>query len=166
MLYLLDANVLIDANRDYYPMDRVPEFWSWLSYHGEIGNVKIPQEIHDDVKDGKDLLGQWARDITVKEALLLGEVADVDLVQKAIDGGYAADLSDDEIEEIGSDAFLVAYGLVAVGDRCIVTTEVSSPRRRRANRKLPDVCDGFGIPRMNTYQFLRALDFKTNWKGS
>ena len=24
MLYLLDANVLIDANRDYYPLDRVP----------------------------------------------------------------------------------------------------------------------------------------------
>ncbi len=30
MLYLLDANVLIDADRDYYPIDRVPEFWDWI----------------------------------------------------------------------------------------------------------------------------------------
>ena len=30
VLYLLDANVLIDANRDYYPVARVPEFWDWL----------------------------------------------------------------------------------------------------------------------------------------
>ena len=30
MLYLLDANVLIDANRDYYQIERVPEFWEWL----------------------------------------------------------------------------------------------------------------------------------------
>lgn len=30
MLYLLDANVIIDANRDYYPLERVPEFWAWL----------------------------------------------------------------------------------------------------------------------------------------
>ena len=30
VLYLLDANVLIDANRDYYPIHRVPEFWDWL----------------------------------------------------------------------------------------------------------------------------------------
>ena len=30
MLYLLDANVFIDANRDYYPLDRFPEFWDWL----------------------------------------------------------------------------------------------------------------------------------------
>jgi len=37
MLYLLDANVLIDANRDYYPIARIPEFWEWLVYHGEEG---------------------------------------------------------------------------------------------------------------------------------
>ena len=27
MLYLLDANVLISAHRDYYPVKRVPEYW-------------------------------------------------------------------------------------------------------------------------------------------
>lgn len=30
MLYLLDANVLITANRTYYPLERVPEYWAWL----------------------------------------------------------------------------------------------------------------------------------------
>ena len=30
LLYLLDANVLITANRDYYSVKRVPEFWAWL----------------------------------------------------------------------------------------------------------------------------------------
>lgn len=37
MLYLLDANVLIDANRDYYPISRVPEFWDWLVHLGHRG---------------------------------------------------------------------------------------------------------------------------------
>jgi len=37
MLYLLDANTLIDAKRDYYPIDRVPEFWSWLIFQGQQG---------------------------------------------------------------------------------------------------------------------------------
>ena len=41
MLYLLDANVLIDANRDYYPLDRVPEFWDWLVHVGKSGSVKM-----------------------------------------------------------------------------------------------------------------------------
>jgi hypothetical protein len=31
MLYLLDANALIDAHRDYYRIGRVPEFWGGSS---------------------------------------------------------------------------------------------------------------------------------------
>ena len=49
MLYLLDANVLIDANRDYYPIARVPEFWDWLLEMGRLGRIKIPLEIYEEV---------------------------------------------------------------------------------------------------------------------
>ena len=45
LLYLLDTNVLIDANRDFYPIHRVPEFWAWLVYMGKQCKVKIPQEV-------------------------------------------------------------------------------------------------------------------------
>ena len=54
MIYLLDANVLIDANRDYYPFGRVPEFWEWLAHVGESGHVKIPIEVYEEVKDERD----------------------------------------------------------------------------------------------------------------
>lgn len=37
MLYLLDANTLIDANRDYYGLDSVPQFWEWLIHMGQQG---------------------------------------------------------------------------------------------------------------------------------
>ena len=47
MLYLLDANVLIDADRDYYPLERVPEFWDWLVDGGVKGRVKIPLEMYE-----------------------------------------------------------------------------------------------------------------------
>ena len=30
VLFLIDANVLIRAHEDYYPIDRVPQFWRWL----------------------------------------------------------------------------------------------------------------------------------------
>ena len=30
LLYLLDANVLIRAHQDYYPLDRVRGFWTWI----------------------------------------------------------------------------------------------------------------------------------------
>ena len=49
VLYLLDANVLIDANRDYYPIARVPEFWDWLLEMGRLGRIRIPLEIYEEV---------------------------------------------------------------------------------------------------------------------
>ena len=41
-LYLLDANVLIDAQRDYYPFEMVPEFWDWLVHMARQGTIKVP----------------------------------------------------------------------------------------------------------------------------
>ncbi len=69
MLYLLDANVLIDANRDYYPLDRIPEFWEWLVYLGKDGRVTIPIEHYEENTGGKDALTQWAKKSDVKTAL-------------------------------------------------------------------------------------------------
>ena len=164
MLYLLDANVLIDANRDYYPIDRVPEFWEWLTDAGKNDRVKVPLEVYEEIKEGNDDLAEWIKNDRNKEALLFDEDVDVSLVSRVTDDGYADDLSDDEVEKIGRDPFLVAYALADENNRCIVTTEGSKPSRERANRHLPDVCNSFDVPCVNTFQFLRDLDFSTRWK--
>jgi len=41
-MYLLDANVLIRADADFYPLDRLPQFWDWLIEKGASGSVKMP----------------------------------------------------------------------------------------------------------------------------
>jgi hypothetical protein len=130
MLYLADANVLITANNLYYPIDRVPEYWNWLAYMGSQGHVKMPFEIFEEVRDGpkdaeKDLLFAWLQDDANKKALLLDEKVDPGLVQKVIAEGYAPDLTDDEVEQIGRDPFLIADALWAK-ERCVVTVRASA----------------------------------------
>lgn len=168
MLYLADANVLITANNLYYPIDRVPEYWEWLTYMGSQGHVKMPFEIFQEVKEGpkdaeKDLLFAWLQEDANKKALLLDEDVDPGLVQKVIREGYAPDLTDDEIEQIGRDAFLIAYGLVGEG-RCVLTVETSAPKKQRQNRKVPDVYKVLGVSSINPFEFNRALGFRTRWK--
>ena len=113
MLYLLDANVLIDANRDYYPIERVPEFWDWLVDMGESDRVKIPEEIYEEVVLPRpirpDALVDWLRDH--RDDLVLDEPVSVELISCATEEGYADDLTDQEIEKIGCDPFLIAYAL-------------------------------------------------------
>ena len=163
MLYLLDANVLIDANRDYYPVSRVPEFWSWLTHIGEQGKAKIPEEIYEELAEGRDPLSDWLRDY--KRHILLNESVRPDLVGDVIRQGYADDLTDEEMTKMGRDPFLVAHALAVPGQRCVVTTEASKPSRTRANRHIPDVCRDLGVPSCNTFEFLRRLDFSTGWRG-
>lgn len=145
MLYLLDANIIITANNTYYPIDQVPEFWSWLQHQGERGNVKTPLEIMEEVKQGRkdDPLIEWIQKPEIEQALLLQESVNAVLVQRGVEA-YAPDLTDDELEQIGRDPFLIAYALAAPSDRCVVTTEVSRPSAQRQNRKVRDVCRSFG----------------------
>lgn len=161
MIYLLDANVLIDANRDYYPLDRVPEFWDWLLELAAEGVVKVPVEVYEEVSEGNDELAEWMKRPEVKSVLRFDEEVSVAALRRVVNEGYAGNLQDDEVENLGRDPFLAAYGLVEVGARTVVTTERSRPSRQRANRHLPDVCVELGVLIVDTFALIRELDFQT-----
>ena len=165
MLYILDANVIITAKDSYYAMDQVPEFWPWLVHQAAQNHLKMPMEILEEVSAGPnkdDLFHKWRKDKETTRALLLDEEADPEVLQRVIDEGYDASLTDDELITIGKDPFLVAYALNGP-DRTVVTTEVSAPAKRRQNRKVPDVCAQFNVPCINTFRLTRALGFTTQW---
>lgn len=168
MLYLLDASVLIRASADYYLIDRVPEFWTWLVHQGTAGRVKLPVEIIEEIEaggnDDQDLLCQFIKATENKRALTLTEEVNATLLQHVLDRRYGQNLTDVEIEKIGRDPFLVAYAAARAGERTVVTMEVSAPSKQRANRKLPDVCRNEGIACLGPFQFYRELGFSTAWQ--
>lgn len=164
MLYLLDANTLIDANRDYYGINQVKEYWEWLIYLGEELRVKIPIEIYEEITDGKnDQLSEWAKKARTKKALLFDEEVNISFVRKVTKVGYAENLNDIEIEHLGRDPFLIAYAMVDPVNRILVTTENSKPSAQRHNKKIPDVAAKFNIKVINPFRFGHDLGFRTDW---
>lgn len=167
MLYLLDASVLITAHNLYYPIDAVPEYWGWLIHVGSNGYVKMPFEIFEEIKEGpdgeNDPLFAWLQQEETKRVLLLPDTVAPGLVQQVIVQGYAPDLTDDQIEQMGRDPFLIAYAM-SDQHRCVVTVETSEPKKQRQNRKIPDVCKTMGVACCNPFEFNRTLGFRTNWK--
>ena len=159
MIYLLDANVLIRAHTDYYPLDRMEGFWVWICVQAEAGTIKMPAELHEEVQAGTDELATWIAKPHVKDALLLDEEVDQQVFQQVLDRGYGQDLTEDEIEETGRDPFLVAYALMEEA-RTVVTKEVSKPSRVRGNTKLPDACDRLNVPCITDFELYRRLDFR------
>jgi hypothetical protein len=158
-LYLIDANVLIRAHGDYYPIDRIGPFWEWLLSEAEVGRVGMPREIYDEVAKSSDLLGQWLRRPDVRQVIILAEPTNMAKVQMVVSQGYAPDLDDIELLTLTRDPFLIAAALSGT-DRVVVTREVSKPKKMRANRKVPDVCATMGVECINDYELWRRLDFR------
>lgn len=162
MLYLLDADVLIRADRFFYPLNRFPIFWRWLVSVGQAGTVKIPQEQYEEVVAGKGRLVDWLKDKDVKQALLFDEEAVPETVNEVTVLGYG-ELDDNEIIKLGRDPFLISYAYIDPENRRVVTLEVSSPRKQGANRKVPDVCEDLGIQSHDLFELIEILNFSTDW---
>jgi hypothetical protein len=165
-LYLLDANVLIDAHNKYYAAHMVPEFWDWLLHCAAAGTIAMPLETFEEVRGGadakKDSLNEWLCDPDVEKTLVLDEEPDTDALALVM-AAYAPDLNDTEIEQVGRDPFLISYGHAKIDSRCVVSNEVSKPSKQRANRKVPDVCRSLRVPCCDTFGMLRQLGFTTSW---
>ena len=151
---------MIRAHEDYYPIDRIPQFWAWLASMGKNGIVKVPYEIYAEIAISAGAVHDWLTESATAKIMILDQKIDPVLLNTVLAKGYAPDLNDGEIEEIGNDPFLIGYGLVNPTEITVVTKEVSKPSKQRANRKVPDVCKAFGIRSINDFDLYRELNFK------
>ncbi len=161
--YALDANIFIEAHRRYYSFDLVPAFWSYLvDIAGEsvrsIDRI-FNEELVDDEKAPEDRLAQWA----VNEASFIFESTDeVEIVEAykkimmwALNQEQFKDEAKHEFAD-DPDAWVIAYA--EVRGYVVVTHETYEPNIRR-KIKIPNVCEEFDIPYINTFDMLRELGF-------
>ena len=167
MLYILDANVLIRAHADYYPVDAVPEFWAWLLHQAAAGNVKVPQEILEEIEGGNadgDQLVAWLKPPATRRVLRLQEEPSPAILANILHTAYG-DPDDVALEEIGRDPFLIAYAAADQAQRTVVSAEVSKPTATGKKRKVPDACADVGVKCMGPFPFFKTLGFKTGWQA-
>ena len=152
-MYLLDANVFIQAKNEHYGFDFCPGFWDWIDQaNGERRAFSITQVL-DELRAGEDALADWAHQR--RDRLFVAPDDPVidslrALSQWANAGRY---------EQTGVSAFLQAadYYLVAhahAHDMTVVTHEVPSDSTRKI--KIPDACIGMGVSFMRTPTMLRS----------
>jgi hypothetical protein len=60
-LYLLDANILITAARDFYNFDFGNNFWDFLVLKAEDNRIKSIDKVYDEIIGGNDRLKEWAK---------------------------------------------------------------------------------------------------------
>jgi hypothetical protein len=153
MAYLLDANTFIQAKNEYYGFDICPGYWDWLDRENAAGNIFSIDRIGDELKQGNDMLAQWATTKGKSFFLPLNNAAHQAMPQ-VVTWVQTADYRDHAKRSfLGSaDPFLIAYGLAH--GHTVVSHEVHVEGERR-KVKIPSVCRALQVPCLRTFEILR-----------
>ena len=156
-IYVLDANVFIEASRRYYAFDLAPGFWDNLIRLANADLIKSIDHIKRELDKGKDELAAWvnhhfhhAFDSTNQSSIVRAYREIIKWVdsQSQFSDAARADFAS------GADGWLVAYAKVY--DGIVVTHEVAAPESK-IKVPIPNICVAFNIQFIDTFEMLRAL---------
>lgn len=157
MKHLLDTNTLIEAKNRYYGMTICPGYWSWLLLQNQAFELASIVPVRDELTRGKDDLAEWVKD----NASLFHDVSDGQT--QAAFGQIATAIAEQSdkmkvgaLEEFlsGADPWLIAKAMTT--GATVVTHEVLNHEVKR-KFIIPNVCEMFGVPYMNTFELLNKL---------
>ncbi len=151
MIYLLDANVFIQAERLHYGMDFCPAFWDWLLEKNEAGRVFSIEKVESELLAGDDELTVWTQDrsdsfFIPPDDKVLASLQSVS--QWVMSQHY--DASAISVFFQAADYYLVAH---ALGRQYVVVTHERPSDGKKV--KIPNVCIGLGIRCVTPYEMLR-----------
>lgn len=157
-MYLLDANVLIEAKYRYYAFDTAPGFWDWLHQAHQQSLACSIEAVRDELLAGKDDLAEWARaNATFFRPIDQGTTRHFSgLTTWATSKDFKASALA-EFTGANADYLLVAYA--REHNHTVVTNERSQPQAK--NRVLiPDACRAMRVGTKDTFQMLRQTGAK------
>ncbi|OGV50377.1 MAG: hypothetical protein A2X49_12020 [Lentisphaerae bacterium GWF2_52_8] len=163
--YILDANVFIQAKRQkYYGFDCCPGFWDFLSWsHGQNRIFSIDR-VRQEIETGEDDLADWAVDTIpntfFKSTQEINVLAHYQSIITWVQSHKTFQKSSKDEFASNADGWLIAFAK-ATG-YTLVTLEKHDYQEIKA--KIPNVCKIFGVPHIDTFDMLRALNTNFIWQ--
>jgi hypothetical protein len=165
-VYLLDANVFIQAKRQYYSFDICPGFWEALVWHAEQGDWCSIDRVRSELTVGRDDLAAWAKDSAHDSCFRSTDDGSVlqwyGTVMAWVDANNNFKPEAKYQFAQGADPWLVAYA--CAHQMRAITLEVPSPNVR-SRVPIPNVCDALGVSWASTFDMLRDLGVSLGWAG-
>lgn len=153
-MYLVDANILIDAKNRYYAFDIAPGFWAWLEQAHCAGEVISIDAVRDELLAGDDELADWAR--ARRDFFLPVDQRTVQNFAPLSTWAASRNYTPAALREFNSDQadFVLIAHAAGHGD-IVVTNEQPTPQARR-RVKIPDACVAMDVETMDIFTVLRG----------
>lgn len=161
--HVLDTNVFTQSQRYYYPNDICPGFWECLAAHSESGRIVSIDRVLAEIRVGRDFVTEWAnaRPVNFFASTQVSEtvVEYAAMVQWVQGNPQFLPAAKAEFASV-ADGWLVAYAKAY--DLIVVTQEVYAATVRK-RVPLPNVCQAFSVPYIDTFELLRTLNARFDW---
>jgi membrane-bound lytic murein transglycosylase MltF len=157
-VYWLDADAYIQSKDEVngaFPFKRAPEFWKYLAQQIDLGIVRSPKFVYDEITKGNDDLAEWFREREDKLAIV-GD-SKVHACAGRISDYVVSKFGDRRAREFlrGGDLWVIAHAM-AMGENGIVVSH-ESLRRQELRVKIPAICMALGVTRITIFAMLNQL---------
>lgn len=162
VVYVLDTNVFVEAYRRYYAMEICPGFWDCLAAKCIEPKVVSIDRVREEIREGDDL-ERWVRGAAEEMFDSTGSQQVVDAFSEIMTWvNQNPQFFEEAKAEFarGADGWVVAYARVL--GMAVVTQEVLRPDVRR-KVPIPNVCNEFDVPSVDTFEMLRKLEVRFGW---
>ena len=166
MIYLFDANILIEAKNRYYGLDFAPGFWEFIERESEKVTLKSNDMVLAELQEHKDELSDWSKtkseifNISSEEEEIQENFKNVANFVSAY-AGY----SDAEKAHFLSkaDPWLIAAAMYLEG---VIVTHEKLVGGNSTKVKIPNVAREFHIATIDTFEMMRRLGGKLELQQS
>lgn len=161
-LYIVDSNFFIQAHRATYPLDIALSFWKKVKFLAFSGKIISIDKVRKELFNKNDLLEKWCKNNLPKQffkdsSKFTNEYSQISDWALSKSNHYMPNAIKEFLDAEEADAFLIAFTLADLDNRCIVTQEVSAPQKTSII-KIPDCCNDFGIKYRTTIEMFRDLN--------
>jgi hypothetical protein len=160
--YVLDANVFMQAHRQWYRFCFCQGFWAFLIKQQQDGVLTSIDKVRGEITAG-DALYNWVRTTAPKSLFATTKSTQVakqyaQIVNWVMTNDHYLPAAKNEF--MGEpDGWVMAYAMA--NELTVVTHEVPSLEKKKV--KMPDVCLHFKIPYCNTFKMLEDLKINLKW---
>ncbi|MFO7342625.1 DUF4411 family protein [Caldibacillus debilis] len=162
-VYLLDANIFIDAYKKYYAFDIVPSFWEKIKQQAEAGRIISIDRVKDEIDryHEEDELKIWVNQVFGRWFVSTDNEEVIESYREIINWAYhQSQFTDAAKNEFASvaDSWLIAC---AKTYNCALVSWERHRPEKKSRIPMPNVCLAFHIPYIgNTFDWLRELRVK------
>lgn len=160
MTYLIDTNIFVTPQNDYYCNTFHPGFWEFLSKHIKSGEIIVIEGVYNEIAEGHNYVATYIKELKDNGTLELAYCSDsetqknygeiVNIVQN--NGIYKNESKEKFLS--GADPFIIAKAKTM--NATVVTLE-AIVSQDSAKVKIPNICNKFEVGFINLKQLIEKL---------